>query len=325
MNYLKGNAKRAARESFTGLWAAITTPFSTSGDIDEGALASDVQQITGPLEMDGIFCNGVMSEFWALSLPERRRTVELVVDACRSRCPVIAHTGHHSARDTIELTRHATDVGADFAVIINPYFPAGSDEGLYRWFSEVLSSVDIGVWLFDTSYSGVSLSLELVDRLADVENVCGIKVGHDHARYLEVLRRVGDRILVCEPNESVWLENMRDHGQRVFMSSAAPYLFQTERWKPMQEYTRMALAGDFDKAAEISAALDPLRALAGKWLHGQWSRNRVHPVPYIKAWSGLTGLSGGPVRAPLSQLTDAERSELAADLESTHIIADQLT
>ena len=147
-----------------------------------------------------------------------------------------AHRPHVRAAG-LELTRHAQKAGADFAVLINPYFPPASDEGLYQWFETVCRAVDIGVWLFDTAYSGVSLSLELIERLAAIENICGIKVGRDHARYLEILDRVGGQILVCEPNEGTWLENMRDHGQRVFMSSAAPYLYQTPDWQPMRDYT----------------------------------------------------------------------------------------
>ena len=106
-------------------------------------------------------------------------------------------------------------------MVINPYYPPADDDGLYDWFAYLCRNVNIGIWLLDTRFAGVSLSLPLIDRLADIENVCGIKVGRDHERYLEVLRRVGDRVLVCEPNEGTWLENMRDHGQRVFMSSAA--------------------------------------------------------------------------------------------------------
>jgi 4-hydroxy-tetrahydrodipicolinate synthase len=314
MDYLRADSKRVARESFKGLWAAITTPFTSAGAIDEAALLKDLERLTGPLCVDGIFCTGVMGEFWALSLAERRRSVELIVDACRGRVPVIAHTGHHSARDTIELTRHAAEAGADFAVVINPYYPAGSDDGLHSWFTEVLDAVDIGVWLFDTNYSGVSLSSELINRLADVENVCGIKVGHDHARYLEILDLVGDRILVCEPNESTWLENMRDHAQRVYMSAASPFLYQSPTWQPMREYTTLALAGEFEKAEQVSATLDPVRELATKWLHGPWAKNRVHPLPYIKAWAGLMGMSGGQVRAPLTPITPEEHRELAADL-----------
>jgi len=78
------------------------------------------------------------------------------------------------------LTRHATEVGADFAVVINPYYPTASEEGLQDWFLQVLNSVDISVWLFNTSYSGLSLPLELIDRIADVENVCGQRRGIPH-------------------------------------------------------------------------------------------------------------------------------------------------
>ncbi|HUY52226.1 MAG TPA: dihydrodipicolinate synthase family protein [Streptosporangiaceae bacterium] len=318
MDYTKAEAKQAARESFTGLWAATTAPFDATGGLDIDALRRDLDRLTLDLEIDGIFCGGVMSEFWSLTGSERRRLVEVVVDSTRGRCPVIAHTGHHSAKQAIELTRHAQKAGADFAVLINPYYPPASDEGFYQWFEMVCGGVDIGVWLFDTAYSGVSLSLELIERLAAIENVCGIKVGRGHARYLEVLARVGEAILVCEPNEGTWLENMRDHGQRAFMSSAAPYLYQTPEWQPMREYTSLALGGDFTGAAQVAATLDPVRALAAKWLHGK--ARRADSLASVKAWAGLVGMSGGPVRLPLLGHTEAEKAELAADLEAVGLI-----
>jgi 4-hydroxy-tetrahydrodipicolinate synthase len=320
MDYSRSAAKEAARESFHGLWAAMTTPFTAGGDLDDAALGADVARLSDVLGVDGVFCTGVMGEFWALTRAERERAIAVVVEASRGRFPVLAHTGAHSARETIELTRHAAEVGADFAVVINPYFPAASENGLLGWFTEVLSAVDLGVWLFDTNYSGVTLPLNVIDRLADVENVCGIKVGHDHSRYLKILRLVGDRILVCEPNETLWLENMRDHGQTVFMSSAAPYLYQSASWQPMREYTRLALDGNLDKAADVAATLDPVRRLAAKWLHGRWARDRVNPVPAIKVWAGLLGMSGGVVRPPLIPLDEAERAELARDLEQARLL-----
>ena len=127
--------------------------------------------------------------------------------------------------------------------------------------------------------------------------------------------QVGDRILVCEPNEVSWLENMVAHGQRVFMSSAAPYLYQVPGWRPMREYTELALAGKAVQAAEVAATLEPVRALADTWLHGEAARRRGSPVPYIKAWAGLLGMSGGPVRPPLSQVPASELAALAADLD----------
>ena len=311
-DYGRAEAKQAARERFTGLWAATITPFTADGALDEAALRRDLDRLTAGLGVDGIFCGGVMSEFWALSGAERRRLAEIVVDHCRGRCPVLAHTGQHSAAETIELTRHAAQAGADFAVVINPYYPPASDDGLYAWFEHVCAQVDIGVWLFDTGYSGVSLSTSLIERLAGIENVCGIKVGRPYPRYLELLAAVGDQLLVCSPHEEHWLASMRDHGQRVHMSSAAPYLYQTPGWQPMREYTRLALAGETAKAAEVAATLDPVRSVAATWLQGH--ERRIDAIASIKAWAGLVGMSGGPVRPPLVSLTAAEREALAADL-----------
>jgi len=319
MDYLPSEAKQAARERFTGLWAAITTPFGAAGELDEAALRRDLDRLTGELRIDGVFCGGVMSEFWALSGAERRRLVEVVVECCRGKCPVLAHTGHHSAAETIELTRHAARAGADFAVVINPYYPPATDEGLYRWFEQVCASAGIGIWLFDTGYSGVALSTGLIRRLATIENVCGIKVGRPHDRYLELLAAVGDTILVCSPHEETWLENMRDHGQRVYMSSAAPYLYQTPGWQPMREYTRLALGGDIAGAEKTAAALDPVRAVAGKWLQGR--PRPADNIISIKAWAGLVGMSGGAVRPPLIPHTRAELDDLAADLATAGLRA----
>jgi 4-hydroxy-tetrahydrodipicolinate synthase len=176
----------------------------------------------------------------------------------------------------------------------------------------VCANVDIGVWLFDTGYSGVSLSTGLIRRLAAIDNVCGIKVGRPHARYLELLAAVGDTILVCSPHEETWLENMRDHGQRVYMSSAAPYLYQTPGWQPMREYTTLALRGEVAKAEEIAATLEPVRAVARTWLRGE--QRQIDNIASIKAWAGLVGMSGGPVRPPLVSHTPSELRELAAGL-----------
>jgi 4-hydroxy-tetrahydrodipicolinate synthase len=321
VRYARSEAKEAARRQFTGLWAATTTSFAPDGSFDADGIAADMEYLTGALRVGGVFCTGVMGEFWSLTNDERKRAVEVVVESAARKCPVLAHTGHHSAADTIELTRHAERAGADFAVIINPYYPPSSTEGLRAWFHQVLSSVDIGVWLFDTNFSGVTLPMELIDELADVENVCGIKVGHDHARYLETLALVGDRILVCEANEAMWLENMRDHGQRVYMSSSVPFLYQTPSWQPMREYTDLALNGEYDKAAEVAATLEPLRALNSKWLHGQWLRDRILPIPFIKAWAGLLGMSGGQPRPPLAGLTSEQLAELAADLSAVGLLS----
>jgi 4-hydroxy-tetrahydrodipicolinate synthase len=321
MNYTKAEAKDAARAQFRGVWAAIATPFHADGALDEAGLRRNMRHFTGGLGVAGIFCAGTMGEFWALTKEERKRVVEIVVDEARGKCKVIAHTGHHSPDETVDLTRHAQEVGADFAVVINPYYPVAGEQAIYEWFRAVVTKVDIGVWMFDTPFSGASLSAPLTARIAEFENVCGIKVSRPLPHYAEVKRLCGDKIVLSHPSETEYLTLMRDYGMRVHMSSAAPFLMQTASWKPVHDYSELGLAGKFDEAQKLRDALDPVRAVHERWLREPWLKEQLIPIAYLKAWGELLGMAGGPVRAPLLQITDEERAKLRADLEGCGLLA----
>jgi 4-hydroxy-tetrahydrodipicolinate synthase len=321
MNYKKSEAKEASRAQFRGIWAAITSPFTPEGELDEPGLRRNMRYFTDGLGIEGMFCAGTMGEFWALTKEERKRVVEIVVEEARGKCRVIAHTGHHSPNETVDLTRHAQDVGADFAVLINPYYPAANEQMIYEWFAFVAARVEIGLWMFDSPFSGCSLSPQLTARIAELENVCGIKVSRPLEHYAEVKKLCGDKIVMSHPSETEWLTLMRDYGARVHMSSAAPFLLQTSTWRPMQTYTELALQGRFKEAEAVSRELAPLRKVHDRWMREPWLKDRIIPIAYLKAWTELLGLAGGPVRPPLLQITDEERQALRADLEQTGLLA----
>lgn len=324
MNYTKSQAKQASREQFRGVWAAIHTPFTADFRLDEAGLRRNMHHYTSALAVDGIFCAGTMGEFWALTTEERMRVVEIVCEEARGRCKVIAHTGHHSADETVELTNHAARVGADFAVIINPYYPianAGRDEAIYQWFAYVSARTDIGIWMFDTPFSWQALSPELTARIADLDNVCGIKVSRPLAHYAQVNRLCGDRIVLSHPSETEFLHLMRDHGMKVHMSSAAPFLMQVAGYTPMRDYAALALAGRYAEAQAIRDGIQPLREVHEKWLREPWLKHEIIPIAHLKGWAECVGLAAGPVRPPLLPLTAAQRSELAADLQRVGLLA----
>lgn len=322
VNYRKSEAKFAAREQFRGIWAAITTPFTPGLELDEAGLRHNMRHLTGNLQVDGVFCLGVMGEFWALTKEERKRVVEIVVDeARRGGCKVIAHTAHHSAHETVDLTQHAEAAGADFAMLMNPYFPPPGEDVIHDWFEFVASRVNIGLWMFDAEYAGYGLSAALTARIAGIENVCGIRMAQSLEHYAEVQKLCGERIVMSDANERNWLMMMRDYGQKVFQSSPAPYLVQTKGWLPMRDYTALALQGRFAEAEPVSAQLEPLRAVQARWFRPQWTQRKVLPIAYIKAWSELMGMAAGPVRPGLPPLIEAERAALEADIESTGLLA----
>jgi 4-hydroxy-tetrahydrodipicolinate synthase len=280
-----------------------------------------MRHLTGGLKIEGVFCTGVMGEFWSLTKDERKRIVEIVVEeARRGGCKVIAHTAHHSAHETVELTRHAQDVGADFVILMNQYYPPASEQTMYEWFKFIADRVDIGLWMFDAEYSGWGMSPELTARIADITNVCGIKIPRPLDHYAKVQKLCGDRIVMSEPTEGNWLKMMRDYGQKVFQSSPAPYLSQTPAWLPMREYTELGLQGKFDQAERIAAQMQPLREVQFKWLRSKWVNQKLIPIAFIKAWCELMGMAGGPVRPGLPQITDNERQELRGDIERTGLL-----
>ncbi len=322
MNYRKSEAKEAARAQFRGLWAAITTPFTSDFQVDEAGLRHNMRHVTKNLKIEGVFCTGVMGEFWSLAKEERKRIVEVVVEeAKRGGCKVIAHTAHHSAHETVDLTRHAQNVGADFVILINPYYPPMGEQTVYEWFKFVADRVDIGIWMFDARYTGYSLSPELTARIAGIENVCGIKIPRPLDHYVKVQKLCGEKIVMSKPVEPEWLMLMRDYGQKVYQSSPVPYLFQTATWTPFRDYTELGLAGRFDEAEKIAKQLQPLRELDSKWLRSWWGDERIIPIAYIKAWSELMGMAAGPVRPGLPQITEKERREMRSDLERTGLLS----
>ncbi|HJR87380.1 MAG TPA: dihydrodipicolinate synthase family protein, partial [Acidimicrobiia bacterium] len=230
---MTSRAKEIAFEKVRGLWIAIPTPFTAEGEIDEGALRKSVDYYIEGLAVNGIFCGGVMGEFWAMTIEERALVHELVVNAAAGRVPIMVHIGHHTYSEAAQLSRHAEQIGADFAIAINPYFPIKPSEEIVRaWYRRLTAESSIPFFLFNTSYSGYALSPELIADLADLETVCGIKNPKPRDHLLRVQDLVGDKIVVCDADEADWLELHLDHGFQSLMSTPALAMYQTPDKRP---------------------------------------------------------------------------------------------
>lgn len=311
-------AKELAFQRIRGLWVAIPTPFTEAGALDEGALRRSVEHYVSGIGVDGIFCGGMMGEFWSMTMDERRRVNELVADTAAGRIPLIAQTGHHVFDHCVELSNHAEEIGIDFAIVINPYFPPRPSDDLVRaWFRALAERTSIPTFLFNTSYSGYSLSPALIAELADTDLICGIKNPKPKDHFLEVLDLCGDRIVVCDADEEEWLEYHLNHGVRALMSTPALAMFQTPDNRPVAEYTALAEAGRIEEAWELHATLADHRKAFQRWMRDPWLTNMSGAVPIaqLKTWLTLMGLPQGPVRLPLIPLTEAETAELTTDVE----------
>ena len=111
------------RPRLHGTIAAAATPLADGGTrLDESAFGpyADFLVAAG---LDGVLAFGTNGEAVLLSVDERRRGLELWVDAIGGRALVAAHCGAQTTADTVALAAHAAESGADAVAVIGPpYF-----------------------------------------------------------------------------------------------------------------------------------------------------------------------------------------------------------
>jgi 4-hydroxy-tetrahydrodipicolinate synthase len=306
-------AKLHAREHMTGIWAAIPYPFTPSGELDERGLRHDVDYYCKTLMLDGIFCGGLIGECWSLTLEERERAQAIVLSQISGQTKVIAQTGCSSIRDTVRLTTHAQRHGASYAVIMNPPMNPQDAETTINFMHAVCSSTDLGVALFNTSFSGYALDPETIATLADIPNIVAVKDAQPIEHIAATRKAVAGRILVCDNRETRLLHNMIAHGDHVHMSSFSPLLVQWSGHLAVRDYFCRAEAGDLDGAKAISSSLEPIREIQQRWIWDYTLSKKV-PIAAIKYWSELLGMTGGNPRPPLQPLSHDEKSALRREL-----------
>jgi 4-hydroxy-tetrahydrodipicolinate synthase len=304
MKYRREDAKDYAREHMKGLWAASLTPFRPDLSLDEDGFRRNLRHWIRELGLGGLFISGKQGEFFSMSLAERKRTFELAVEEAQGRCGTIMSCSDQNLDTVLELARHAQAVGADYIIVHSPvlHFGANTDETLHEYYRYLCEQLDIGIALWNHPDCGYVMSPELCARIAELPNIVAIKYSVPREMYARLTRLAGSRLLVSNPDETDWLENIVELGWRLYLCSTPPFLLQTALDRRMQEYTDLALRGEVEKARAVRDSLDPVRRALKE------TRPAGKPQAHQKYWQELLGQVGGPVRRPLLQLTDAEKA-----------------
>lgn len=312
VNYSRNEAKDYARENMKGIWAAALNPFNDDGSLNEEGLRSNIRHWTDDLGIQGLFIAGKQGEFFSMSLDERKRNFEIAVDETGDTAMTIMSCSDQNFDTVIKLARHAEDIGADFVVVHAPilHFIEDRDDTIFNYYNEICKKTNIGVAMWSHPDSGYLMSPELCARVAEIPNIVAIKYSVPRPMYAELTQLAGDKILVSTASEDEWLENIEELGWQLYLCSSPPYLLQTKADRRMHDYTQLAFAGEFAKARAVRDSLDPVRKALKS------TRPGGKPQAHQKYWQELLGQAGGPVRAPLLQLTDAEKDATRAAFET---------
>lgn len=313
MKYNRKDAKAHSRATMRGIWAAANTPFREDGQIDEEGFRKNVDHWTNDLGIEGLFVAGKQGEFFAMSVDERKRLFDLAVSATDGKAQTIMSCSDQNMDVVIDLAKHAQSCGADYIVVHAPvlHFLRAQDETLIRYYETIAEKVDIGMALWSHPDSGYLMSPGLCNRLADIETVVAIKYSVPREMYRKLTELAGDRILVSTASEDEWLDNILELNWQLYLCSSPPYTMQTAVDRRMHDYTQLAFAGKADEARAVSRSMEPIRQAFKS------SRPAEKPTSHQKYWQELLGQVGGPVRAPMLELTEDEKLTIRTAFENS--------
>jgi len=281
----------------TGSIVALVTPMQPDGAIDWNALENLIElHIQAGTAALGVV--GTTGESATLTVPEHCEVIRFAVNQSGGRIPVVAGTGSNSTHEAIELTVAAAEVGADYSLLVTPYYNRPTQEGLYRHFCKVAEAVNIPIILYNVpGRTACDLANETVVRLSKVSTVVGIKDATGNvARGAELIAQLPDSFAVYSGDDATALELMR-HGAKGNVSVTANIAPAD-----MAEMCRLALAGDFAGAELINERLSGLN---------QALFIEPNPVP-VKWAMAEAGMMPAGIRLPLVELSEAYHAEVRA-------------
>ncbi len=186
-----------AQSAFHGVFPYLVSPIDASGKVKDEVLQSLCEYLIAA-GVHGLTPLGSTGEFPYLSWPQRRRIVEVVVEAARGRVPVVAGVAATTTAEAVAQAQQFERFGCDgILAILESYFPI-SDDGVFAYFKAVADAVSVPIVLYtNPNFQRSDLSLPIIERLSRIANISYIKdASSNTGRLLTIISRVEGRMKV---------------------------------------------------------------------------------------------------------------------------------
>jgi 4-hydroxy-tetrahydrodipicolinate synthase len=238
---------------FTGVFTALVTPFTKTGEIDEPALRRLVDfQIKNKVQ--GLVPMGTTGESPTVSHEEHNKVIDIVIDQAKGRVPVIAGAGSNSTEEAIILSRHAKQAGAAATLQVAPYYNKPTQEGFYGHFTAIADAVDLPLIVYNIpGRSAKNIENTTMLRLAQHKNIVGVKeASGDISQIMDLIMRKPADFIVLSGDDNLVFTIMALGGSGVV--SVASNLIPAE----MAAFVEHALRARWEQARETHYKLLPL-------------------------------------------------------------------
>lgn len=283
------------RRSLKGIFNITVTPFAADGAIDFRALAQAVERMIS-LGYDGLLVGGTYGEFPAMSPDERAELFRRSMEFVGGRVPVMLCTAASDARVTHELTALASELGG-YSMLTAPYVSEVDNDDIFEYFRWIAPAAKSGLIIYNAPGIGITLSAPLIERLADIEGVVGLKQGDLNPTTIDHLaNRLGGRIKLFCASDLAFLGPLMAgfDGLSSTNSCAFPELILA--------IFRAIESGDAHTAIHLHRSWFKFRELARRYGQPQT----------VKAAMAHRGWGDGHVRPPLQRLDAKHAMEVAA-------------
>jgi 4-hydroxy-tetrahydrodipicolinate synthase len=288
-------------ESFHGVFPYLVSPIKASGEVDDAVLARLCEDLIAA-GVHGLTPLGSTGEFAYLSAAQRRRVVEVTIEAAHRRVPVVAGVASTTTADAVAQAREYERMGVDgILAILEAYFPI-ADDGVHAYFRAIGEAVGKPVVLYtNPNFQRSDLSLPVIEKLARVPTIRYIKdASSNTGRLLSILQRTEGRMQVFAASAHI--------PACVMLIGGVGWMAGPACVAPRQsvELYDLCRRGDWHGAMEKQRPL--------------WALNQAFAkhnlAACIKGGLGLQGYAVGHPLPPQAPLTDEGVAEVRRALEA---------
>ncbi|WP_321421421.1 4-hydroxy-tetrahydrodipicolinate synthase [uncultured Methanobacterium sp.] len=292
-----------------GTTVAMVTPFTRDDKVDEEGMRENMNYL---LErgVNGLLAAGTTGESATITHQEQKKMMEILVDEVKGKAAAVAGAGSNSSKEALDLVKYAEDIGADYALVITPYYNKPQQHGLYEHYKMLSESVDIPMIVYNVpSRTGTDIDVETIGRVAQLDNIVAIKEANpDLDKVSQTIHKLKsldvDDFLVLSGNDNLTLPMISQgcNGVISVVGNVDP--------ARMSEMVKKAIEGDFKRAKDLHYELyDLMKVLFIE----------SNPVPAKEALN-MMGRPAGHVRMPLVPLREESQEKLRKVLLDLQLI-----
>jgi 4-hydroxy-tetrahydrodipicolinate synthase len=285
-----------------GSLVALVTPMLPNGDVDYSCLENLIDWHIGQ-GTNGIVSVGTTGESATLNVKEHLDVIAFTVKHTNKRIPVIAGSGANSTREAIDLTKESKRLGADYALIVTPYYNKPNQNGLIAHYSAIADSVDIDQILYNVpSRTACDLLPSSVSVLSKHKNIIGIKEAVDDEsrikKLVQISQNADSNFSVFSGDDPTFMDSMLlgTHGVISVSANVSP--------KSHSEICYAVKNGDYEKAKILNEHnLNLYRLLFVE----------SNPIP-VKWILYKMNLINNAIRLPLMELDETFHEEILSEM-----------